>query len=110
VRAANDLGAKVIITITETGSTSRLCCKYRPRVPVLCVTSQNDTANFLMLTRGAVPIVVPSLKGTDNLVVMAMNRAKDYGFAKSGDQCVVISGVLELQPGNSNNLRVLTIP
>jgi len=110
VRVANDLNAAIIITISETGSTTRLVCKYRPRVPVICMTNSEATANFLSLTRGAVPFVVPNVKGTDQLVLQAMGKALGLGIDKSGSLVVVVHGVLEGVSGNSNNLKVLTIP
>lgn len=110
VRVANDLSASCIIVITETGSSARLVCKYRPGIPVICVTNAVPTANFLLLTRGTVPFVVGNIKGTDQLVLQAMGRALGLGLAKSGSLVVVISGVLEGVPGSSNSIKVLTIP
>jgi len=110
VRAANDLGASLIIVITETGNTARLTCKYRPRVPVLCITNDEVVARSLVITRSAYPLVIPSLAGTDKIIVDAMNQAKQKGLCKAGTLVVVVSGVIELQAGNSNNLRVLTVP
>jgi len=110
VRAANDLGAQLIITLTETGSTARLACKYRPRVPVLCVTQSENTANFTLLTRACYPVVVNSLAGTDHVIATAVEHAKKQGFVKEGDLVVVISGIIELKAGNSNNMRVIVVP
>jgi len=110
VRVANDLGASVIIVITETGSSARLVCKYRPSVPVICITNSEKTANFLILTRGTVSLTVPNIKGTDQLILQAMVRALGYGIAKSGSLVVVVHGVMEGVSGNSNSLKVLTIP
>jgi len=109
VRAANDLKATVIITLTESGSTARLVAKYRPRVPILCVTNDQHTANFLLLTRATVPIVVPSMVGSDQLIREAMEAAKRLGIAKKGDMAVIVQGTLEGNPGNSNLLKVLPI-
>jgi len=110
VRAANDLNAAVIVIITETGYSARLVCKYRPRVPVICITNCEQTANFLLVTRAAIPFVVTSIKGTEQLVLQAMGRALSLGLAKSGNLVVVVHGVIEGVPGNSNSLKVLTIP
>lgn len=110
VRVANDLEASVIIVITETGASARLVAKYRPGIPVICITNSEATSNFLTLTRGAVPFVVPSIKGSEQLVLQAMGRALGMGIAKSGSLVVVIQGVVEGVPGNSNSLKVLTIP
>jgi len=110
VRVANDLAASVIIVITETGSSARLVCKYRPSVPVLCITNARHTANFLLLTRGTVPIHVSNIKGSDQLILQAMGKALGLGVAKSGSLVVVIHGVIEGVSGNSNSLKVLAIP
>jgi len=110
VRTANDLKAAVLIVISETGYSARLVCKYRPRVPVICITNSDSTANFLATTRAAVPFVVSSIKGSDQLVLQAMGRALGLGLAKSGSLVVVVQGVVEGVPGNSNSLKVLTIP
>jgi len=110
VRAALDLKASLIITITETGSTSRLVCKYRPRVPVICITNSPDTAHYLLLTRAAFPSVVGSILGSEHLIRDAMEDAKRKGIAKAGDIVLVIHGLIEGVAGNSNSLKVLTVP
>jgi len=109
VRAANDLGASVIIVLTESGGTARLVAKYRPRVPIICVTNDQNTANFLLLTRATLPLLVTSMVGSDHLISVAMEHAKKAGFAKPGSSAVIIQGTLEGNPGNSNLLKVLPI-
>jgi pyruvate kinase len=109
VRAANDLGASVIITLTESGSTARLVAKYRPRVPIICMTNDENTANFLQLSRATLPIIVPSMVGSDQLIRDAMQEAKNRGISKVGSLAVIVHGTLEGNPGNSNLLKVLPI-
>eukprot|EP01116_Phalansterium_solitarium_P006005 TRINITY_DN18316_c0_g1_i1.p1 TRINITY_DN18316_c0_g1~~TRINITY_DN18316_c0_g1_i1.p1 ORF type:complete len:518 (+),score=184.06 TRINITY_DN18316_c0_g1_i1:121-1674(+) len=112
VRVANELGASLIITITETGHTSRLVCKYRPSMPVLCVVNSYKVGRSLLLNRAAVPFVVnaSSLKGTDQWTLQAMGKAVEMGLGHPGDTVVVISGVVEGVPGRINRLTVKTIP
>jgi len=109
VRVANDLKAAVIVTISETGKTSRLICKYRPRVPVICVTNSHATANYLIYVRAAIPFLVDSVKGTERLIVEALEKAKNQGHCKKGDLVVVCSGIVEGHPGNTNSLRVISV-
>jgi pyruvate kinase len=109
VRVANDLKASLIITITETGRTSRLVSKYRPRVPVMCVTNSLATANYLILFRSAFPMLVPSVKGTEHLLQEAMQKAKELGLCKSGSTVVCVAGIVEGVSGSTNSLRVLTV-
>jgi pyruvate kinase len=110
VRVANDLKAELILTISETGKTSRLICKFRPRVPVICITNSVSTANYLIYSRAAVPYLVPSVKGTESLIIESLNRAKNERLVKSGDLVVVCSGIVEGIPGSTNSLRVIHVP
>jgi len=110
VRVANDLKAELILTVSETGKTSRLICKYRPRVPVLCLTNSVATANYLIYVRGAIPYLIDSVKGTERLITEALEKAKKQGLCKSGSLVVVCSGIVEGIPGNTNSLRVISVP
>eukprot|EP01112_Ceratiomyxa_fruticulosa_P016018 TRINITY_DN4805_c0_g1_i1.p1 TRINITY_DN4805_c0_g1~~TRINITY_DN4805_c0_g1_i1.p1 ORF type:complete len:505 (+),score=93.14 TRINITY_DN4805_c0_g1_i1:1046-2560(+) len=109
VATAIDLKASLIITVTETGTTSRLVCKYRPPVPVICFTDKAFTYSHLTLTRGTIPVLVPSLIGTDNLVEKALEMAMNLGLCAVGSRVVIVSGVMEGVPGKTNTLKVLTI-
>jgi len=114
VRTANDLKAVLMVILTETGNTARLVCKYRPRVPVLCVTASDSAANFLAFTRGTIPYVVPKHLGSSSkgisTITQAMEYSKAIGLAKSGDLVVCVQGVVEGVSGNSNSFKILTIP
>jgi len=110
VRSSVDLGAELIITLTETGSTSRLVSKYKPRVPVIAITHSDRVANFLLLSKGTIPYVVPTSVSSDELIKAAMAKAKALGLCKSGSLVVIVQGVISGIPGNSNSLSVLTVP
>eukprot|EP01117_Protostelium_nocturnum_P008209 TRINITY_DN292_c0_g1_i1.p1 TRINITY_DN292_c0_g1~~TRINITY_DN292_c0_g1_i1.p1 ORF type:complete len:504 (-),score=174.65 TRINITY_DN292_c0_g1_i1:351-1862(-) len=109
VRAANDVKADLVVTVSETGATARLACKYRPRVPVICVTNNVNTANTLLLTRAAVPFLVETLTGSEYLVNLAMEKGKILGLCKAGSLCVVVSGTIENAPGATNSVKVLHV-
>jgi pyruvate kinase len=110
VRAANDLAADLILTISETGRTTRLICKYRPRVPVMCITNSKATANYLVFVRAAIPVVYPTVHGTEQLLSDALQKAKQQGLVKSGSTVVVVSGIVEGVSGGTNAMRVITVP
>jgi len=109
VRAANDMKASLIIVLSERGTTARLMAKYRPRVPIVCVTNSEDTANFILLSRACIPLLVPSMKGTDHLIAEGMDKGKKMGLCSSGSIVVVVHGTLEGNVGNSNLMKVLTV-
>jgi len=109
VATAIDLNAKLIITVTETGLTTRLVCKYRPPVPVIAITSWPHTLRHLLVTRGTYPLLVDSLVGAEQLVENALHLAVERKLVQSGDRIVIISGVMEGVPGKTNALRVITL-
>ncbi len=53
VRAADKLGAALIIVFTGTGRTARIVAKYRPPVPVLAV--RRETSPEMIITQKSVP-------------------------------------------------------
>jgi len=62
-QTADEIGAKVIITLSKSGNTSRLIAKYRPNCPIMAVTirrpnhDHGNSARRLLLSRGVVPIM-----------------------------------------------------
>jgi len=107
VRTANDLKASLIITITDSGRSSRLVCKYRPKVPVICVTGDEKTANNLLVTRAALPLLTENVNAdTKELVAIAVEKAKKYGYVQDGNKAVLITGT---EGRDTITVRVLTI-
>ena len=54
---ANHVDAAAIITLTETGFTSRAISKFRPRCPILAITTSRDVACKLCLDWGVTSIL-----------------------------------------------------
>lgn len=109
VAASIDLGASLIITLTETGLTTRLVCKYRPPVPVVAITTWKHTMQSLTISKGTLPLYVDSLLGTDQLVEQALELGWGMGLVKPGSRVLVVSGIMEGVQGKTNSMRVLTV-
>ncbi len=43
VKTAIDMGAKMMVVLTESGTTARLVAKYRPEQPILVLTALGNT-------------------------------------------------------------------
>jgi pyruvate kinase len=107
VKSCFELSAAMILCLTESGSTARLVCKYRPGAPVICVTSNESTARQLLIHRGAFPLVVGSMLGTESLIARSIARATTSGLTKKGDLIVLLSGMREGVSGSTNIMRVM---
>lgn len=110
VETAESLGANVIIALTETGLTARLMSKYRAPQQTVAITTSLGVARQLLLHRGLIPELVPSFRGSDTIVKMFMDQAKQSKMLASGDLCVVVHGMSEETPGRTNLLKVVPVP
>ena len=105
---ANHLQARAIVTLTESGFTSRQISKYRPRCPILAVTSSVDVARRLALNWGVTAMVA---EGTDNDVDMlghGLDWARERGVLSDGDVVVVTAGISH-EAGSTSSIRVVTL-
>merc|ERR1719210_3125345 len=90
VKAAIDAKCKLIVALTETGSTALAIAKYRPRAAILAITG--------------------SFVGTDSVIAKALAAAKEDGLVVSGDHVVAVHGAKEETPGQSNLMKMVVVP
>eukprot|EP00941_MAST-03F_sp_MAST-3F-sp1_P000934 g934.t1 len=109
VGTALEIGAKCIVVLTQTGNTARLVAKYRPQAPILVLTPNKDAARVAEgLVRGATARVLGAMIGTENVLKLAGNMAKDLKWINQGDLYVCIHGQIEGITGKTNTMQVLT--
>jgi pyruvate kinase len=109
VKTANDIGAGLILSLTESGNTARLVAKYRPTPPVVAITQNKETARQLVVSRNVFPVVVGSVIGGDAVIKRVIEEQKQKGVVKSGEYVVVTSGHLEGVAGQTNSCVVLRV-
>mmetsp|Transcript_20055 Transcript_20055/g.44637 ORF Transcript_20055/g.44637 Transcript_20055/m.44637 type:complete len:518 (+) Transcript_20055:41-1594(+) len=109
VKASLDMGAKLIVVLTETGHTARLVAKYRPRALIFACCASESTIAHLQIVRGVTAMQVPSFKGTESVLHSALEKAKERGFVKAGDHVVAVHGMKEEMPGASNLMKVVQV-
>ena len=103
-----ELGCKLIVAFTESGSTARLVSSYRPRAAIAAVTPNDDTYRRLALWWGAVPVKSEFAATTDEMIVKGDELLKRRGLAASGDKVVMLAGQSHTA-GATNMLRVHTV-
>ena len=95
-----------ICAFTQSGTTASLTARERPRVPIVAMSSEQDTLRRLCLTWGTHCVQTPSLERFKQAVVNAAKAARDFGFADETNQIVVMAGVPFNVPGTTNILRI----
>ena len=97
---------KAIACFTFSGTTASLTARERPRVPIVALTANIDTARRLSLTWGTNCVITGPVDRFKMAVVAAVRAALSQGFAEEQDQIVVTAGVPFNQAGTTNILRV----
>lgn len=109
VELAQELGAKLIITLTSSGYTARMVARHRPATPILAVTTDLRICRRLALVWGVQTAVIPQNDATDKVVERALQVARDRGMVGRGDRVVITAGVPSGISGQTNMVQVRTI-
>ena len=106
---AYDLEAASIITVTQSGQTARMISKYRPQMPIIGCTANENIYRHLCMSWGVLPVLCEEQSNTDALFDHAIQRAKDRGLCQDGDLVVITAGIPLGIPGTTNLLKVQTV-
>lgn len=109
VMTAHDLGSSAIVTVTESGWTTRMVSRFRPSCPIVAGTPNIKVWRQMNLSWGVVPMRVPEKNSTTELFNAAVQIAVNSGVVKSGDTVVITAGVPLGQTGSTNLLKVQEI-
>jgi pyruvate kinase len=103
---AHYLGAVALVAFTQSGSTAGRVSKYRPRVPILAITTSPAVVGRLLLYWGVHPFRIGGCSSVEELFTMGGDLSKRVGLAKSGDLIVITGGIPVGVAGSTNLLKV----
>ncbi|RMX67998.1 hypothetical protein DD238_000091 [Peronospora effusa] len=110
VEISLDMDIKLIISITDTGSSTKLLAKYRPKANILAVTSSTLTSRQLSgVSRGVTALLVGSMTGVEDLTRKAIEYAKDAGLIKSGEIAILVHGLGDDVSSSTNVVKVIEV-
>jgi len=103
---AMDLGAKAIVTVTQSGQTARMISKFRPSSPIVCFSVNEKVCRQLNLSWGVRPYLLESYQSVDDLFDASVDMAMKKGIVESGDLVVITAGVPLGVSGTTNLIKV----
>jgi pyruvate kinase len=109
VAAAYRLGLAAIVVPTTSGRTARLVSAYRPRVPVLAVSSRMETVRRMNLLFGVQAAQAEEWTSLRQLLDDCARLARENGIASSGDRIAITAGLPGQRLG-TNLFEVHTVP
>ena len=109
VSIAENVEAKVIGTLTNSGSTARRIAKFRPKAPIIAFTESQKVRRQLNLVWGVHSVRVEKIFDTDMGVKLMEEFLQENGFVKKGDRAILTTGIPIAKRGSTNMIKVSTI-
>ncbi|WP_066050400.1 pyruvate kinase [Robertmurraya korlensis] len=102
---ALNLDANAIIAPTESGHTARMISKYRPKAPIVAVTSDDGVSRRLSLAWGVYPQIGTKSTTTDEMLDTAVEESLNSGIVSRGDLVVITAGAVNVK-GTTNLMKI----
>ncbi len=106
---ANDIEAKVISTLTNSGYTAFQISAWRPKSQILVFTSNERILTQLNLLWGVKAYFYDKFLSTDDTVEDINRIAQEKGYVKKGDMLINLAAMPIANKGMVNTLRVSEI-
>ena len=100
------VGAKYLVTFTQSGDSARRLSRIRSKLPMLAFTPVQATRSQLALTWGIETYIVPAARHTDQMAQQVDESLLGSGRCVEGDTVVIVAGSPPGIPGSTNALRV----
>ena len=106
---AKDLSLKIMIIMTESGSTGNTMSSFRPSSLIFAMTPEDKVYRRLSLTWGIVPIKINKFKSTDQMLKFCRKYLIDNNIIKTGEQFIMTAGIPVGVTGTTNMIKIETI-
>jgi pyruvate kinase len=103
---AHEVGARAIVTLTESGGTARLVSKSRPDVPIYAFSPDAKTLRRLALYWGVTPGSLDVTTDVDEIARRVGRFLGDLGVLRQADRFVLVYGAPVGTRGVTNAIRV----
>lgn len=110
VKTAYSLEAKAIFSFSHSGSTARLLARLKPKMPIVALTTDEETFHQLAISWGVTPVLCDKpCTSIDDAFQYASQRGLEMGVVSYGDLVVLTAGAPLWVPGTSNMILVDSI-
>ncbi len=109
-RLAERLGATLIAVVTHSGASARQVARFRQQIPIIALTSEEDTLHKMPLSWGITPVLEQVKKKPSELGDVAVKFALEHDLVSSGDRVVFTCGYPSMEPGSTDTIKILTVP
>ena len=104
--AACDLDARLIAVYSMSGITALLMSKCRPFVPIIGLSSRDETIRWMCLYSGVIPVRTAEHTRTEDAVKDLEKIVVKLGYAARGDMVVLVGGTNLGRAGGTNSIKI----
>lgn len=101
IKTSFNIQSNVVLCLTDIGLLGKLCAKYRPYTPVLCITTDKNVALELSLYRGLFCLVYDTFKNKEIIISYATDYLISSGIISTNSEFVLLSCL------DTNEMRVV---
>jgi len=109
IDTAYSLQARAIICFTSSGSTALRAAKFRPQIPIIAITQNEEVARQLSIVFGIIPLISLFCSNTDEMIDNSRKLLIDNGMAAKGDLFVITAGAPAGIAGNTNMMKIIKL-
>jgi pyruvate kinase len=103
--ASRELHMKLIAVFTHSGFTARLVSRYRPLVPIVAFSPEQETRRRLGLIWGVYPRNIRDVRKIDGLAAVAEKRLLEERLVRKGDIIGIVAGTPMGIRGTTNFMK-----
>ncbi len=109
VFTATKIGAKAIVSLTESGTTAFQISRYEINIPIYALTKSVAVQRKMAIYRGVRPLMLDTSKDHETAIQEAEAHLEWRGVVGSGDLYVITSGMAMGQSGATNTLQICRV-
>jgi len=103
--ASRELDMKVIAVFTHSGFTARLISRYRPLIPIVAFSPEQETRRRLAMIWGVYPRNIQDVRKIDGLAAVAEKRLLEERLVRKGDVIGIVAGTPMGIRGTTNFMK-----
>jgi pyruvate kinase len=103
--ASRELHMKLIAVFTHSGFTARLISRYRPLVPIIAFSPEEETRRRMALIWGVHPQTISDVRKVDGLASVAEKRLLEERLVRKGDVIGIVAGTPMGIRGTTNFMK-----
>ena len=106
VDCANRVNASVIVCSTLSGNTAKKLSHFRPSSSVIAISPDERTISGLTINYGIIPVKVPMMDTTDEIVNVSKKIAKEQIDLKENDKIIIVGSFPNKEVDYTNFLKI----